>query len=209
MKRATRWTSRAGLSFFLFISVVAGASEKNGVKPMDGVIIDAVETYQNPKSQQADFGLGVWPLNPYYMGFSLDAGYTYYYNKTYSWEVLHADYIYTVDSGLTSQLAENYGVNPEQIDRLNLLISTNLQYAHAYGKFIFLKEYIRYFRASFLGGPAFLVTNKEATVGLGVGYRLETFVNDKFSWKLEARDVYAFGSIGNTLAFIFGTSYGF
>src|ERR1700744_6478206 len=81
----------------------AANSTRSGVQPLDGVQIDAVQSYVNPKSQQIDFGLGVWPLDAYYSGFSLDASYSYYFNKTYAWEVLHADYLYTVDKGLTSE----------------------------------------------------------------------------------------------------------
>ncbi len=197
-----------GLGLLGAIPYLLAAAAQAGIKPLDGVKIEALETYQNPKQRQFDFGLGLWPLDPYYNGFSIDVGYTQIFNKTDAWEVVHADYLYTVDTGLTSQLADQYSVNPQSIRRLSLVLSSNFRYTLAYGKFIFFERSIRYFRSSILAGPAFVMTNQGETVGLGAGFRLETFVNNLYSWKLEVRDTYAFGYLDNNLAFIFGTSYG-
>jgi outer membrane beta-barrel protein len=179
-------------------------------RPLDGVLIDAVETYINPKSSQLTFDLGFWPFNAYYTGFSLNVGYTKYFNKTIAWEVLNGSYLYSVDKNLTSQLAETYGVNPEQIERLNFALSSSLIYVHSYGKFIFLKEYIRYFRSGFLGGLGLLATNKKSDVAIGLGWRFEVYVNDSVSWKLELRDLIALNNdFTNNAAFTLGAAIGF
>jgi outer membrane beta-barrel protein len=183
------------------------AAAAEDIKPLDGVNIEAIETYQNPKSTQLDFGLGIWPMSAFYTGFSLDLGYTYYFNKTLAVEA-HGDYVYTVDKNLSSNLAENYNVDPVQIQRLNMVISGNFQYTLAYGKMIFAKEYVRYFRNSLLAGVSYVATNKRPAMGIDAGYKFEVFINESFSWKLELRDLYVFSSLGNNLTFIFGTAYG-
>lgn len=187
--------------------------DKPGLRPLDGVQIEAIETYQNPKKRAVDYGLGIWPVNPYYNGFSLNLGYTHYFSKTYSWEVLNGDYVFTVDKGLTSELADRYSVNPESIERIRFILSSNLKYVHSYGKVIFLKEYIRYFRSSFLLGPALFATEKGeeaiSTIGFNLGWRIETFVDNDFSWKIEIRETYAFSGLGNNINLIFGSSYAF
>ena len=196
----------------VFVTSFAVAQDKptlTGEKPLDGVNVEAVQTYKNPKSQQIFFGLGLWPLDPYYNGLSVDLTYTRYLNKTYSWDVASLDYVYAVDSGLTSELADKYSVQPQSIERLNFVLSSDLNYTFAYGKTIFLTKYIRYFRSSLLAGPGLVITNQESTVGLDMGWRLETFVNDSFSWRVEARYLYAFSSMHNNLAFIFGTAYAY
>ena len=180
-----------------------------GVQPMDGVNIEALETYLNPKRQQIDFGLAVLPIDPYYNGFGIDFAYNRYFGRTFSWQLVDVDYIYTVNKDLRSQLAEEHNVNPTTIERLTFIASSNLQYVHAYGKFVFLKEHIRYFRSSFVVGPAYAVSNKRSTVGLNIGWRFETFVNEDFSWILQFRDIYAPSNIDNNLAFVLGTAYGF
>jgi hypothetical protein len=189
--------------------VFAAATSSPGVQPLDGVNIEAIETYQNPKTQQLDFGLSVLPLDPYYNGFAIDLGYSVYFGKTFSWQVANIDYVYGVDKGLTSQLAQNYSVQPQRIERLNLVASSNFQFVHAYGKFVFLKEYIRYFRSALLLGPAFVRSNLRSSVGANLGWRFEVFVNNDFSWVLQIRDIYAPGTINNNVAFGLGTAYGF
>jgi hypothetical protein len=190
-------------------SLGLAATQAPAVKPLDGVNVEALESYQNPKAQQLDFGLSLFPLDPYYNGFAIDVGYSHYYSKTFFWQILNADYVYTVDKGLSSQLAQNYGVNPQSIERLNYLFTSNLGYVHAYGKFIFAKQYIRYFRSSVLIGPAFVASNQEASIGINLGWRFEVFVNNDFSWQLQLRDIYVPSNIGNNLAFVLGTAYGF
>ena len=197
------------VSAFLARPGRAATNPTPGLQPLDGVNIEAIETYQNPKTQQIDFGLSILPLDPYYNGFAIDLGYTHYFGKTYSWQILDVDYIYSVNKGLTSQLADTYGVNPQKIERLNLIVASNFSYVHAYGKFVFAKKYIRYFRSALLVGPAYVTSNLRSTVGLNLGWRFETFVNEDFSWVLQIRDIYAPSNIDNNLAFVLGTAYGF
>lgn len=197
----------------VFASLAAGAMETPQSPPgaaLDGVKVESLETYLNPKNTQLDLGLGVWPLNPYYNGFSVEGGYSRYFSKTYSWEVLHGSYIYTVDSDLTSQLAQSFAKNPVQIERLRMVVSSNLQMVMAYGKFIFNSEYIRYFRSSLLAGPAYVDTNLNGTFGVNIGWRFDVISSGNFSWRLDIRDLYAFSiANNNNLTFALGTAYGF
>jgi hypothetical protein len=179
-------------------------------QPIDGVKMEALETYRNPRSSQFEVGVSLWPLNPYYNGLGVDIGYVRVFDKTSSWEIVHGSYIYTVDKGLASELAENYKVAPSQIERLNYVISSNYEYTFAYGKMILLKEHFRYFRSQFLVGPALAITNKNANIGLQIGWGIEAYVNELFSWKIELRDTIAnAGDSSNNLAFQVSTSYGF
>jgi len=179
-------------------------------RPLDGVVIEGVETYRNTRNNTFDFGLGLWPLSPYYNSFSVDVGYTHFVSKTYAWEVLRASYIYSVDKGLTSELADSYKVQPASIERLNYVLSTNLRYVLAYGKFIFFKEHIRYFRSNLVAGPTLAITSSRSTVGGDLGINLEVYANDFFSWRFELRDtLVTVGSTTNNLAISVGTVYAF
>lgn len=201
------------LSLFLHIpsAYAEGKAEESfGPRPLDGVVIEALETYRNPKVNQLGLNLGVWPFNAYYTGFSLTGDYTYLFDKTYAWEVVQGTYLYTVDKNLTSQLAQNYGVNPIRIERINYALSSNILYYHSYGKFILLKEYIRYFRSAFLGGVGLVSTNFQSNVALSLGWKFEVHVNDAYSWNVDIRDLMTFsGEITNNVAFNFGAAYSF
>jgi outer membrane beta-barrel protein len=186
------------------------SSEEFKERPLDGVVIEALETYRNPKTSQLTFDLSLLPFNAYYTGFGINAGYIYVFDKTWAWEVANGSYIYSVEKGLTSELAQNHGVSPEQIERMTMTVQSNLQYYHSYGKFILLKEYIRYFRSAFLFGVGMAQTSKKSYIGPSLGWKFEVYVNDTFSWKLEVRDLLTFQSgLTNNVAFSLGTAYSF
>ena len=123
---------------------------------------------------------------------------------------MNLSYLYTVDTGLTTELADTYQVDPKSIQRVNYIVSSNYMLTLAYGKFIFLSDNIRYFRSNFFFGPALVSTNEASKIGVCVGWNIETFVNDRISWKLGLRDNYAVGAIHpNNVVLSLGTSYGF
>jgi outer membrane beta-barrel protein len=179
-------------------------------RPLDGVTIEALETYRNPKSSQLTFDLSMLPFNAYYTGFGIHGGYIWIFDKTWAWEVLNGSYVYSVEKGLTSELAQNYAVAPEKIERINFTAVSNIQYYHSYGKFILFKEYIRYFRSAFLLGGGGVLTNNQGYVAGLLGWKFEVYVNDTFSWKLEVRDMITLqNGVTNNVAFSLGTAYSF
>jgi len=158
-------------------------------KPLDGVLIEAVETYMNPKSNETLFGVGLYPLNPYFLGFGVHVAYSRYYDRKWAWEVINGSYVFGVERDLTAELADRYQVNPERIEKTQFTAASNLQYVHSYGKFILGDKYINYFRSSLLGGLGFVSTNVEGRLALSFGVRFEVQTSDKYSWKLDVRDL--------------------
>jgi len=189
----------------------AELSEESFVeRPLDGVTIEALETYRNPKSSQLTFDLSILPFNAYYTGFGINGGYIWIFDKTWAWEVLNGSYIYSVEKGLTSELAQNYAVAPERIERITFTAASNIQYYHSYGKFIFAKEYIRYFRSAFMLGVGGVQTNDKSYIAGSLGWKFEVFVNETFSWKLEVRDLITLQKgVTNNVGFSLGTAYSF
>lgn len=184
--------------------------EQFGPRPLDGVYIEALQSYSNPRSSQWGFDFGVLPNQPYYNGFSVGVNYTYYFNKDHAWEVLNASYVYGVDTGLTVELADRYGVQPETIQRVNLIATSNYLYNFAYGKFIFFGQNIRYFRSYVLGGGGIVSSNQGAFPDVSFGWGFDTFVNDRVSWRISVRDNYAIGGDHpNNIVVTLGTGYGF
>ncbi len=179
------------------------------MKPLDGVPIEAVETYNNPKNSELSISMGYFPFNPYYNGLSLSGGYTYRFSQNFAWEVLHGDYVFAFDKGLTTELADRYGVNPTSIETLKYLVSTNGTYTFAYGKFVLFKDYIRYFRASLLFGVGLAQTNLRSGVSGNTGLKFDVFTSDTFSWHIEVRDAYIVPNTDNNCSFTLGPSVSF
>jgi outer membrane beta-barrel protein len=176
---------------------------------IDGVPVDAVETFPTVKTNEIEIGVGLFPFNAYYYGLSVGVGYTYNFNNTFGWEVLHADQYFSVEKGLTTELANNYQVNPQSIEELRYDFSSDMSWVFANGKFAFDKDYIRYFRAALLLGPGVVSTDQRSEFAASFGLKTEFFTGDSLVWKFEARDSLPFGGIGNVLSFQLGTGIRF
>jgi outer membrane beta-barrel protein len=179
-------------------------------KALDGVMVEAVENYPNPKNSEMGLQLGLLPFKSYYTGFALTGDYIYYFNKNLGWEVLNASYAFTVGTDLTTQLADKYGVAPSQIEKVQFMVSTNAVYVFTHGKTLFLDDLIRYFRASVIGGLGLVNTTLMSKVGVDVGLRIDAYINDNFSLKLEFRDMITFSSgVDSIGVFSLGTGINF
>lgn len=164
------------------------------IKKMDGVTIEALETYINPRSHELSFNLGWYPWDPYYTGFGVSGGYSYYFNNKLAWEVVQATYTFSVEKALTAELADEYAVNPESIDRLKYVVTSNILWTPVYGKFILGSNVIQYFRLSLISGVGFVSTSFNNKWAIDLGVRAEIHVNPNFSWRIEARNALAITS---------------
>lgn len=180
-------------------------------KLMDGVQLEAVETYINPAQNQLGLGIGIYPFDPYFYGLSINAGYTHHWSRNLAWEVIHAQYFFPFQKDLATELADRYQVAPQSIPKINFIISTDIQYAIAYGKMAMMEEHIRYFRISALGGVGGVKTSGETKFALAMllGAKFETFTRDNFSWTFEIRDQLTIPGLDNYLTFILGTGISF
>ncbi len=185
-----------GLALFsglLLAATASAATERAGDSDrtqtaMDGVIVEAVERYPNPNRSEIHLGLGLYPFDPYFNAFAFNAGYSYTMSRTFTWEIVNFNYLYTVQKGLREQLADEFGLAPEQIERPKLAISTQAVFTHSYGKFVFLDDKIRYFRSGFMLGAGVFQTSRQSLPTANVGVRLDMYVGPAFSWKVDIRD---------------------
>lgn len=178
-------------------------------KLMDGIELEAVETYMNPKPSQMSLGVGIYPFDAYFYGLSINAGYKFHTSRTFAWEVLNAQYFINFQKDLTAELADLYGVQPRQINTVNFIISSDAQYVFAYGKVALNESHIRYFRISALGGPAAVFLDSGVEFGVLMGVKFEVFTKDSFSWLLEVRDHLTIPQLNNYMTFTLGTGFSF
>lgn len=193
--------------FFLGILCSALPAEQTRTGTLDGVPIEAVENYPNPKHHEIGLGAGLYPFKAYYTGFSLTGDYVYHFNKSFSWEVLRGVYTFTVQTDLTSQLAQDFKVNPQQIEKLKHIFSTNGMVLVAHGKLLLFNRFIRYFRTYLLGGIGVVTTTQKSRVSGNVGLRFDAYLSELFSWKLEFMNYITIGNKAENFA-SFGLSTG-
>jgi len=178
-------------------------------RSLDGVYIEAVEDYPNRNLHEFSLGFGTYPFNPYYTGINIAAGYIYHFTPTLSWEILNASYFVNFDSDITSQLADNFSIRPGEINRIQYIVGTNGQYDFLNGKFVFLREFIRYFRTSVIGGIGAAKTSKDGRFAGNLGFKASIFTSNTFSWNFEVRETFTIPQPSNFITFNLTTSLSF
>ncbi len=176
---------------------------------MDGVPIEAVEGYKNPNTNEVGLTTGVFPFNPYYSGFAVSGSYTRYFSESLGWEVVHVTGSFNVQKNLTAELAEVYGVNPERIEKLSVILTTHAKWVFLYGKAALLKRVIQYYRASLLGGGGLVTTTVESRLGFSMGVAFDGYLGPSLSWKLEIRNFIAVPRVTNFVSFGVGIGLSF
>lgn len=191
-------------------AVDARGTDPNQIRPLDGVKIDAIETYANPKTSELGIGATIYPFNSYFNSFGASLNYTHYFGETYAWEVLNANYHFSVRKDLATDLAENFGVNPREIETLNFNLSSNFMYVFSYGKLILFKKHIRHFRLSTLAGLGAVTTSAATNIAANAGLRFDLYISGSFSMRLDIRENFAFGNVmKNYMIFGLGTGIAF
>jgi hypothetical protein len=162
---------------------------------LDGAEVSALEISLPEDSNAINVGMDFLPLNPYYNGIGAFLGYQYYITKNSSWEVIRAAYIYSIETNLTSQLADNFGVAPKTIDRLFLMIKSNYKYYLSYGKSLLFDKHINLFRVGFIAGPGLAFSKKRSIVSnenvytpsflITLGLVVEVYTSNHLLWYVE------------------------
>ncbi len=173
---------------------------------LDGLEIEAFESYALPRRFEIAIGTSLYPLNAYYTGFGINGGVTFYFSNTFGWEILNASYAFTVDKALSSQLAEDFGVAPASIERLNYLASSSLVFVPTFGKTVLFGKYIQYFRTGLTLGATYVKTSQVSGPGVAFGARFDTYIGESFSWRLEVRDHFIPSGSKHFLSLGFGTA---
>lgn len=189
-------------------ALAAEAKDAGEGKPLEGVTIEALESYGQFRSNELGVEFGIFPFNSYFTGFSLTGFYDYHINKTITWEILNASYVFAIGTDLTSQLAQDYNVNPQSIEKLQYLVSTDFLFTFTRGKLLLLGDYIRNFSADLIVGVGLLNTTAQSEANGQMGLAVDGQISDTFSWRLEFRDMVTISG-RNFAYFTLGTGVNF
>jgi len=78
---------------------------------------------------------GILPINAFNKGLTVGGAFTYHFGNILAWEVINGAYVYKqLDTGLKTELLDNFGVNPTKIAAIDLMLSSSLVLKPFYGK---------------------------------------------------------------------------
>src|SRR5690606_9508691 len=63
-------------------------------------------------AHEFQLGAGILPMDAFYLGLVLHAGYTYHFPDFWAWEIAGGGYSLNRDTSLRENLMESYGVQP-------------------------------------------------------------------------------------------------
>jgi outer membrane beta-barrel protein len=162
-------------------------------------------------------GLGVLPLDAFYVGMLLNGSYTYHFSDFWAWEMASIGYSLNLDTGLTEELFEDYGALPEQDggDKISLVGTTSLVVKPLFGKLAVFNSNKVYAETFFnIGlGPMRTAVGSRGTFFftglLGVGLRF--WWTQQFSIRFDFRDYLVFKQAvpENAMMFMFSAAFNY
>lgn len=191
-----RWWVSAALS----VTLLASAPAAHAQLPLedDAPRVFSIQERPYRLGHEFDLGLGVLPLDAFYVGAVLGFGYTYHFSDFWAWEIVNLNYSFNRDTDLREDLRIDFGLEPAQADdRIRLFGSSGLVVKPLFGKIAVLNDSVVYGETFFtLGAGPHLITNQDqsddwvAAVNVGLGLRFWT--TESLSVRFALRDYLVF-----------------
>jgi outer membrane beta-barrel protein len=134
---------------------------------------------------------GILPMNAFNKGLTVGGSFTYHFNNILAWEIINASYIYKqLDTGLKTELVENFNAQPTDLAALDLLFSSSLVLKPFYGKLALFNRRVIHMELSVpLGAVMGRYTNPQAYLfGPTTGLLFHVFLSPHASVRFDARE---------------------
>lgn len=188
------------LALTLYFSVLA-LLPKAYAQEEDIFAIPKTYAVQNRKytlNNQLTAHFGYMPMDSFTKGVVFGASYTKYFSDFTGWEVLNANYVMDITTGLKDDLLKNFQADPGLIpDFPEWYVTTNLVYTPVYTKNLFFNSDVVWGDLSFVGGGGVASYQRDGVKPLvDIGLMLRFFYSEKSSIKLDIRENLPFLSSG-------------
>ena len=139
---------------------------------------------------------GVLPLDPFFKGLSATGRFTWHFNDFHAWEVAAGTYAFNLDSGITEQLLNNFGVQRAALPALNVVAESNYVVTPFYGKFALVNRTLLYQEVFAVAGATVTYwSDNTFRPGPDVGAGMRFFVTDWFSLRGDIRYALVFNQV--------------
>ena len=158
-------------------------------------------------------GLGVLPLDAFYVGVTSSASYTYHFSDFWAWEIAGGSYSLNFGTGLKSRLLDEHRVVPVRGggERITTFATTSAVAKPLFGKLAIFNQDTILSETFFVAGIGPLLKGAywRPCVDLGMGLRFWT--SAVLSFRLDIRDYLIFTSLvpENTLFLLVSASFNY
>jgi len=199
--------------FTFLISLGSAFFEAQAAEPeVDIFAVPKTYAVQNRKYKlggQYSAHFGYMPMDSFTKGIVLGASYTKYFSDFTGWEVINANWVIDMDTGLKEQLRKDFGADSGDLpDFPEWYITTNIVYTPIYNKNLFFNKSVVWGDITFVAGPGIGSFQKDKIKPLvNGGAVLRFFLNEKESIKIDVRENLPFLSTGVEPFLFIGAAY--
>ncbi|MBN1960939.1 MAG: outer membrane beta-barrel domain-containing protein [Deltaproteobacteria bacterium] len=203
MKRPILW----GL-VILFLSISRNAAAYDIESFNRGPRVFAIQPRPFHLGHEFQLGLGVLPLNAFYVGMVPTASYTYHFSDFWGWEIASAGYSLNKDTSLETDLYKDYSVRPVNHggDRIHFIATSSLVVKPLFGKLAIFNRDIVTSETFFAFGIGGVLLGKYPRPVANVGLGLRFWSTKTISWRLDLRDYLIFNQLPPENAFFISIS---
>jgi len=179
--------------FALFTLTLAGASPAFADDELDEeqVATYAVQGRLFRLGGELNVAAGLLPINAFNKGLTIGGSFTYHFSNAWAWEVINGTYVYKqLDTGLKTELLDNFNVEPTKIAAVDLMLSSSLVVKPFYGKLAVFNRRVIHAEVSIpLGITLGRYTNPQSYLGgPNVGVLFRVFMSAHTSLRIDVRD---------------------
>ena len=172
---------------------------------------DATAVLQNRKYEDGNeltLLVGALPVDAFYKGLTVTAGYTHHFSDAWAWEVVNATHSFNFDTNLKKEVLR---FREASFPEIQWIAASHLVWKPLYGKEAIFNTSVVHLEAYLQAGPAAVLRSDQTSrlrpggdLGVGVRLWLDTWV----SWRLDLRELaYVAGSVET--AFLIQTGLAF
>jgi outer membrane beta-barrel protein len=172
---------------------LAGASPAFAGQELDEeqVATYAVQSRLFRLGGELNVAAGLLPINAFNKGLTIGGSFTYHFSNAWAWEVINGSYVYKqLDTGLKTELLENFDVQPTDIAALDLMMSSSLVMKPFYGKLAVFNRRVIHAEVSVPFGITLgRYTNPQTYLpGPNVGIIARVFMGPHTSLRIDVRE---------------------
>lgn len=143
---------------------------------------------------------GILPMNAFQKGLTVGGSFTYHFSNAWAWEVINGAWVgKQLDTGLKTELLENFQVQPTDIAAIDLLLSSSFVFKPFYGKLAFYNRRLVHLELSVVLGATYArYTNPQTWLpGPNAGVIFRFYLGPHTSVRLDVRDHVLFNGLSD------------
>jgi outer membrane beta-barrel protein len=180
---------------FTLAFAIAGAAAAQVDEYVDDDTRGVIQNRKYKLGHEITLSAGTLPLDPFFKGLTAGGRYTFHINDWHAVEV-SGHYSYNLDSYLTEQLIQNFGVQRQDLPGLIAVVDLNYVVKPFYGKFALANRTLLYQEVFFdVGGTFSYWSDESFRLGPDIGGGIRFFITPWFSLRGDIRNAIVFNNI--------------